>query len=76
VGFQHRTGDGLVQHGGVMLGPGGFAANLFAGMRPDDDSLIGPVRWYRDTLAVTAACVGIRRELFEEVGGFDERFQL
>ncbi|MEV8214497.1 glycosyltransferase [Leifsonia sp. NPDC077715] len=76
VGFQLRTGDGLVQHGGVMLGPGGFAANLFAGMRPEEDSLIGPVRWYRDTLAVTAACVGIRRELFEEVGGFDERFQL
>ena len=76
VGFQLRTAEGLVQHGGVMIGPGGFAANLFAGMRPEEDSLIGPVRWYRDTLAVTAACVGIRRELFEEVGGFDERFQL
>ncbi|MDN4614423.1 glycosyltransferase [Leifsonia sp. F6_8S_P_1B] len=76
VGFQLRTGDGLVQHGGVTLGPGGFAANLFAGMAPEDDSLLGPLRWYRDSLAVTAACVGIRRELFEEIGGFDERFQL
>ncbi|UAJ80558.1 glycosyltransferase [Leifsonia sp. ZF2019] len=76
VGFQLRTGDGLVQHGGVTLGPGGFAANLFAGMDPADDSLLGPVRWYRNALAVTAACVAVRRSVFDEVGGFDERFQL
>lgn len=76
VGFQHRTADGLVQHGGVMIGPGGFAANLFAGLGPADETLMGPVRWYRNSLAVTGACVGIRREHFDEVGGFDERFQL
>ncbi|AYG04279.1 glycosyltransferase family protein [Gryllotalpicola protaetiae] len=76
VGFQHRRDDGTIQHGGVVIGPGGTADNIFNGLPDGSNTLIGPTLWYRDSLAVTAACVAVRRSDFDAAGGFDERFIL
>ncbi len=76
VGVQLIGPVGEIQHGGVILGLNGFADHLFQGMEPHSDSLMGPTDWYRNTLSVTAACVAVRREVFERIGGFDERFVL
>ncbi|MEZ5239753.1 MAG: glycosyltransferase [Microthrixaceae bacterium] len=76
VGAQLIDPDGLIQHGGVVLGMDGSAGHLFAGVAPGGDTLIGHTDWVRNVLASTAACVVLRREVFEACGGFDERFEL
>jgi GT2 family glycosyltransferase len=69
-------GDGRLQHAGVWLGIGGFAGHLFGGLQPGEPTILGPTSWYRNTLAVTAACLAVRRETYLEVGGLDERMVL
>lgn len=68
--------EGRLQHAGVWLGLWGYAGHLFGGMEPGSDSLMGPTTWYRNTLAVTAACLAVRKDVFESVGGLDPRFVL
>jgi ABC-type polysaccharide/polyol phosphate transport system ATPase subunit/GT2 family glycosyltransferase/predicted SAM-dependent methyltransferase len=76
AGLQLLGPDGELQHAGAVLGLGGFADHVFEGMAPGSPSLLGPTGWYRNVLAVTGACLAVRRDRFDELGGFDERFVL
>ena len=76
AGLQLLDAEGNIQFAGTILGLRGFADHVFQGMEPSSQSLLGPTGWYRNVLAVTGACMAVRRDIFESVGGFDERFVL
>jgi len=58
------------------MGLVGLAGHIYLNAPDHYQGLFGSVDWYRNYLAVTGACQMVRRELFNEVGGYDEEFQL
>jgi GT2 family glycosyltransferase len=65
--------DRSVQHAGVIVGLSGVAGHMYADAAPDDPGYAGRIYVTQDLSAVTGACQLMRRSLFEQLGGLDER---
>ncbi len=72
VGARLLFPDGRLQHGGVALGLGGVAGHVGYLHPGDNHGYYKHLGTTRNVSAVTAACMALRRAVFEEVGGFDE----
>ena len=76
VGVMLYYPNETIQHAGVILGMGGVAGHAFRGMARGSAGYFGRARLEQDLSCVTAACVAVRREVFEELNGFDERLAI
>jgi GT2 family glycosyltransferase len=64
--------SGVVQHGGVVLGPNFAATHAFNDRLADEPGYGDLLRVAHECSAVTAACLLTRRADYLEVGGMDE----
>lgn len=76
VGAKLLYNDHTVQHAGVLVGAGGLADHVFKGLHEDDPGYMGRAISSQDVSAVTAACLMVKKSVYEEVGGLEEEFQV
>ena len=73
VGCKLLYPNGLVQHGGVFLGIGGLAGHGHRFAAGEAAGYMGRLSMLQNVSVVTAACLFVRKDTYEKVGGLDEQ---
>lgn len=76
VGTKLLRPNNTIQHVGVIIGLQNLVGHLHLNAPVNYYGLMGSANWYRNVSALTGACQMMRRSLFEELGGYDENYEL
>lgn len=76
VGAKLYYPNNTIQHAGVILGLGGVAGHSHKYCSSSDPGYFGLCFKQQNLSAVTAACLMMKKSIFDEVGRFDEAFSV
>ena len=71
-----EVSNNTMQHAGIIIGIGGVAGSVFVGMKRGYTGYMHRAAIQQDLSAVTAACMMMKRSVFEEVGGLEEELKV
>ncbi|WP_445357708.1 glycosyltransferase [Microbulbifer sp. ANSA002] len=72
VGAKLYYGDGRIQHAGVVIGLGRLAGHAHKFYHRHEEGYMNRLMCTQNFSAVTAACLVVRKSIYETVGGLDE----
>lgn len=72
VGAKLYYPNDTVQHAGIVIGLGGYAAHALKGIKARHVGYFNRVNVVHDVSAVTGALMMVKRRIYDELGGFDE----
>lgn len=72
VGAKLYYENNSLQHGGVIIGIGGVAGHSHRGCPRYESGYVGRLLMAQNLSAVTAACLLVKREIYQAVSGLDE----
>lgn len=76
VGARLLYEDNTIQHAGVVIGLRGVASHAFKNQMSENGTYFNRAMIAQDYSAVTAAVMLVKKSVFEDVNGLDEKFEV